>query len=118
MSLIGITDERRPTETDSSDWPCPISADELDVLTAASNHQFFKQLVREGKADGYIHADKIVGALCSGKTKQCDCVAHQKLCDLSTSEADLEDLKQLIRTPPTESSHREHLRRCVATTTF
>ena len=46
---------------------------------------------------------KIVGfldALCSGERQQYDCVAHQKLCDPTTSEPDLEDLKQLIGTPP------------------
>ena len=97
MHLMGLTDEHRPIETDGSDWPCPVSVEELDLLIAASNHHFFPQLVQEGRADGYVHSDKIVSfldALCNGERQQCDCVAHSKLRDLTTSEADLEDIKE------------------------
>ena len=42
MHLMGLTDDHRPTKADGSDWPCPVSVEELDLLTAASNHQFFR----------------------------------------------------------------------------
>ena len=86
MHLIGLTDDHRPTEADGSDWPCPISVEELELFAAASSHQFVRQLVQEGKADGYVHTDKLddlMDAFGSGK--------WQKLCHKTTSELYLED---------------------------
>lgn len=102
MNLMGLTDENIPTETDGSDWSCPIPMEDLEVFCAASNHMFVRQLRCEGVADGFIHKEKFDKALddiLCDQYSQCDCVAHKKLSQ-NIPETDAEDIKQIIRTPP------------------
>ena len=106
MNLMGLTDDRFPTEADGMDWPCPVSSEEVDVFVNASSHLFFQELFKEGVADGFIQKDKLaeaIGRAVQGDYEQCDCAAHRKLLDSTLPESDVEDLKQLIRTPPTLS---------------
>ena len=104
MNLMGLTDDCIPTEVDGSDWPCPIPAEDLEIFAAAASHTFVKQLWQVGRADGYVHIgkfDELLDAFFSnGECRQCDCVAHKKLLDRDIPEPDLEDIKQMIRTPP------------------
>ena len=54
MKLFGIVDEHSPMEFDMSDWACPISTDQAELLAAAANHSFIENLYERGVTDGYI----------------------------------------------------------------
>ena len=106
MNLMGLTDDHFPTEADGMDWPCPVSSEELDVFVNASSHLFFQELFKEGVADGFVQKEKLaeaIGRAMQGDYEQCNCAANRKLLDSTLPECDIEDLKQLIRTPPTLS---------------
>ena len=106
MHLMGLTDDHLPPEADDMDWPCPVSSEELDVFANASSHRFVKMLFKAGVADGFVQQENLDEALdraMEGNYEQCNCAAHLKLLDSTLPESDIEDLKQLIRTPPTLS---------------
>ena len=72
---------------------------EVQSLVAASKHLFFPNLRLEEKNDGFVHKDnlKVAVGVDAPLVPQCDCIAHERLKDTSLTEAELDDLKAIIR---------------------
>ena len=102
MKLMGLVDLGSESITEFTDfesqWQCPVTDGVIERIRMASGHMFFQNLQKEGHNDGYVHMDNLPNVVGSEaqNVAQCDCYAHRFLLD-STSEAECEDMKTLIR---------------------
>ena len=55
MQLFEKVDHHAPQEADLSDWPCPNSTDQAELIIAtAANHFYLAELHESGSTDGFI----------------------------------------------------------------
>ena len=55
MQQFGKVDHHAPQEADLSDWPCPISTDQAELIIAtAANHCYLAELHESGSTGGFI----------------------------------------------------------------
>ena len=103
MQLFGIVDHHAPQEADLSDWLCPISTDQAELIATAANHFYVADLHERGTTDGYIvcsqsRVSKAIKEARQGQSYMCDCAAHK--CLEVTDESTRGCIKQLITAPP------------------
>ena len=101
MQLFGKVDHHAPQEADLSDWPCPISTDQAELIIAtAANHFYLAELHESGSTDLFIvdcQSSMNKGSQ-AGQSYMCNCAAHR--CLKVTDESTKGCIKKLIRAPP------------------
>ena len=101
MRLMGLVDGD-PTRTTVSELDCPFSEMAANILVAASSHDYFPRVRQAGQNDGYLSDSSMrqaVGVM--SEVPQCSCEAHERLNEEDVREDESDDLKMIIRTPPT-----------------
>ena len=83
MQLMGIVDEHSPSEFDMSDWNCPLTTSDAELLAIASWHVFMEGAYDEEMSDGYVLLENINSAVSKivkneRYTCMCNCVKDER----------------------------------------
>ena len=101
MQLMGLVDDDDNISISQPPTDFPVEDEQLLLLQTAIDHTYYPPHARRGKCDGHYTYDQLISCVPTDGTEpqQCKCIAHRALFSGTLSERQMDDLKDLIRSP-------------------
>ena len=100
MQIMGLVGEDATiSEGQEHAPPFPVDDEQLKLLQTAMDHDLHPCYQVRGTCDGYYTPDQLDECISGSEPQQCQCSAHAALFSGTLTDDQMEDLKDLIRSP-------------------
>ena len=101
MQLMGLVDDDDNISISQPPTDFPVEDEQLLLLQTAIDHTYYPQHGQRGKCEDCYTYDQLISCVPTDGTEpqQCKCIAHRALFSGTLSEQQVDDVKDLIRSP-------------------